>query len=166
MWICFYSSLGFILILYNGESSLFFLLGNYEFRTGVGRTICPLWQYTRYTSHEKDVCVCIYIVVTIHGQGFNNFLKKYLRTVFYLDYIGNKSYYSTVEKKLISANYNITVFIFLTIFNSSGDLNLNSSHEIFFNNLLELQNYYNIIIKIIWHTKFFSFTMPWLIQGK
>lgn len=69
--------------------------------------------------------------------------------MFYLDYIDNKSYYSTVEKKLISANYNITVFIFLTIFNSSGDLNLNSSHENFFNNLLELQNYYNIIIKII-----------------
>lgn len=75
--------------------------------------------------------------------------KKYLRTVFYLDYIDNKSYYSTVEKKLISANYNITVFIFLTIFNSSGDLNLNSSHEKIFNNVLELQNYYNIIIKII-----------------
>lgn len=114
----------------------------------------------------RKMCVCVCIVVTIHGQGFNNFKKKIFKdsVLSWLHY--NKSYYSTVEKKLISANYNITVFIFLTIFNSSGDLNLNSSHEKFFNNVLELQNYYNIIIKIIWHTKFFSFTMPWLIQGK
>lgn len=113
----------------------------------------------------RKMFVNIYIVVTKYGQGLNNFFKIFKDCLILISLTINLIT-PHLKKKLISAIYNIIVFIFLTIINSSGDLNLNSSRGKKFHNFFKLQNYYNIIIRIIRPMKFFSFTMPWLIQGK